>query len=50
MAVMGHSYGGYMTLAALTGFPDKFKAGVVFSGVSNWVDQSAGGAAAGEGQ
>ncbi len=34
---MGHSYGGYMTLAALTGFPDKFKAGVVFSGVSNWV-------------
>jgi dipeptidyl aminopeptidase/acylaminoacyl peptidase len=37
VAVMGHSYGGYMTLAALTGFPDKFKAGVVFSGVSNWV-------------
>ena len=37
VAVMGDSYGGYMTLAALTHFPDKFKAGVVFSGVANWV-------------
>jgi dipeptidyl aminopeptidase/acylaminoacyl peptidase len=37
VAVMGYSNGGYMTLAALTHFPDKFKAGVAFSGVSNWV-------------
>ena len=37
VAVMGDSYGGYMTMAALTGFPDRFKAGVVFSGVSNFV-------------
>ena len=37
VAVMGDSYGGYMTLAALTHFPDKFKAGVAFSAVSNWV-------------
>jgi dipeptidyl aminopeptidase/acylaminoacyl peptidase len=34
---MGDSYGGYMTLAALAHSPDKFKAGVVFSGVSNWL-------------
>ena len=37
VAVMGDSYGGYMTLAALTHFPDKFKAGVAFSPLSNWV-------------
>jgi len=37
VAVMGDSYGGYMTLVALTRFPDKFKAGVAFSAVSNWV-------------
>ncbi|HEV2765322.1 MAG TPA: S9 family peptidase [Pyrinomonadaceae bacterium] len=36
-AVMGGSYGGYMTLAALTQLPDKFRAGVNFVGVSNWV-------------
>ncbi|HEV3468390.1 MAG TPA: S9 family peptidase [Pyrinomonadaceae bacterium] len=36
-AVMGGSYGGYMTFAALTQLPDKFKAGVSFVGVSNWV-------------
>jgi dipeptidyl aminopeptidase/acylaminoacyl peptidase len=36
-AVMGGSYGGYMTLAALSQLPDKFAAGVSFVGVSNWV-------------
>ncbi|HYO64100.1 MAG TPA: prolyl oligopeptidase family serine peptidase, partial [Pyrinomonadaceae bacterium] len=37
VAVMGGSYGGYMTLAALTQLPEKFRAGVNFVGVSNWV-------------
>ena len=50
VAVMGDSYGGYMTLAALTHFPDKFKAGVAFSPLSNWVTIAAGGAAAAESQ
>ncbi len=36
-AVMGGSYGGYMTYAALTLLPEKFAAGVSFVGVSNWV-------------
>lgn len=36
-AVMGGSYGGYMTFAALTAFPDRFRSGVSFVGVSNWV-------------
>ncbi|MFQ5778013.1 MAG: prolyl oligopeptidase family serine peptidase [Terriglobia bacterium] len=36
-AVMGGSYGGYMTLAAVTTFPDLFRAGVSFVGVSNWI-------------
>jgi dipeptidyl aminopeptidase/acylaminoacyl peptidase len=36
-AVMGGSYGGYMTFAALTTFPDRFLAGVSSVGVSNWV-------------
>lgn len=36
-AVMGGSYGGYMTFAALTAFPDRFRAGVSFVGVSNWI-------------
>jgi dipeptidyl aminopeptidase/acylaminoacyl peptidase len=36
-AVMGGSYGGYMTFAALTTFPDRFRAGVSFVGVSNWI-------------
>jgi dipeptidyl aminopeptidase/acylaminoacyl peptidase len=35
--VMGGSYGGYMTFAALTAFPDRFRAGVSFVGVSNWI-------------
>ncbi|MES1243997.1 MAG: S9 family peptidase [Acidobacteriota bacterium] len=41
-AVMGGSYGGYMTFAALTAFPDRFKAGVSTVGVSNWVTALAG--------
>ena len=36
-AVMGGSYGGYMTFAALTQHPDRFRSGVGFVGVSNWV-------------
>lgn len=36
-AVMGGSYGGYMTYAALTQLPDVFKGGVSFVGVSNWI-------------
>jgi dipeptidyl aminopeptidase/acylaminoacyl peptidase len=36
-AVMGGSYGGYMTLAALAQLPEVFAAGVSFVGVSNWV-------------
>ena len=36
-AVMGGSYGGYMTYAALALLPDKFDAGISFVGVSNWV-------------
>lgn len=36
-AVIGGSYGGYMTLAALTQLPDRFDGGVSFVGVSNWV-------------
>jgi dipeptidyl aminopeptidase/acylaminoacyl peptidase len=36
-AVMGGSYGGYMTFAAVTTFPDLFDAAVSFVGVSNWV-------------
>lgn len=37
VAVMGGSYGGYMTFAALATLPDTFKAGVGFVGVSNWI-------------
>ena len=36
-AVMGGSYGGYMTFAALTQLPGRFRAGVGFVGVSNWI-------------
>ncbi|MFN2399017.1 MAG: prolyl oligopeptidase family serine peptidase [Gemmatimonadaceae bacterium] len=36
-AVMGGSYGGYMTFAALTQLPDRFRSGVGFVGVSNWI-------------
>lgn len=37
VAVMGGSYGGYMTAAALAFHPDAFKAGVNIFGVTNWV-------------
>jgi len=37
MAVMGGSYGGYLTYAGLALLPEKFAAGVSFVGVSNWV-------------
>ncbi len=36
VAIMGGSYGGYMTLAALTFRPEVFAAGVDIYGVSNW--------------
>ncbi len=36
-AVMGGSYGGYMTMAAVTQLPDRFRGGVASVGVSNWV-------------
>jgi dipeptidyl aminopeptidase/acylaminoacyl peptidase len=36
-AVMGGSYGGYLTMAAMTRLPERFKSGVAFVGVSNWV-------------
>ncbi|MBM3461580.1 MAG: S9 family peptidase [Armatimonadetes bacterium] len=35
VAVMGGSYGGYMTLASLAFFPDKWAAGVDIVGISN---------------
>jgi dipeptidyl aminopeptidase/acylaminoacyl peptidase len=37
IGVLGGSYGGYMTLAALTLQPDAFKVGVDLFGISNWV-------------
>lgn len=37
IGVMGGSYGGYMTLAALCYHPDEFKAGVDIFGVANWL-------------
>jgi dipeptidyl aminopeptidase/acylaminoacyl peptidase len=37
IAIAGESYGGYMTLAALTFYPDEFAAGVDFYGPSNWI-------------
>jgi dipeptidyl aminopeptidase/acylaminoacyl peptidase len=37
IAVMGESYGGFMSLASVTTFADKFQAGIVFAGVSNWL-------------
>jgi len=36
IGIMGGSYGGYMTLAALTFRPDAFGAGVDLFGISNW--------------
>lgn len=37
IGIMGGSYGGYMTLAALTLKPKEFKVGVDLFGVSNWI-------------
>lgn len=37
MAIMGGSYGGYLTNAAVGEYPSMFKAAVSFVGVSNWV-------------
>ena len=37
IAVMGGSYGGFMTLAALTEYPDLFAAGVDIVGIANFV-------------
>ena len=37
IAIIGGSYGGYMTLAALTFRPEEFAAGVNLFGISNWV-------------
>ena len=37
IGIVGGSYGGYMTLAALTLQPDAFKTGVDLFGISNWV-------------
>ena len=37
VAVMGGSYGGYMTAAALTFHPEAFDVGVNIFGVTNWV-------------
>lgn len=36
-AVMGGSYGGYLTFAAMAQLPGRFRAGVGFVGVSNWL-------------
>ena len=36
IGIMGGSYGGYMTLAAVTLQPDAFKTGVDLFGISNW--------------
>jgi dipeptidyl aminopeptidase/acylaminoacyl peptidase len=37
IAIIGGSFGAYMTLAALAFHPDEFAAGVAIAGVSNWV-------------
>ena len=37
IGIIGGSYGGYMTLAAVTLQPDAFKLGVDLFGISNWV-------------
>jgi dipeptidyl aminopeptidase/acylaminoacyl peptidase len=37
VAVMGGSYGGYLTMAAVTRLPGVFRSGVAFVGVANWV-------------
>lgn len=37
IGILGGSYGGYMTLAALTLRPEEFRVGVDLFGISNWV-------------
>jgi dipeptidyl aminopeptidase/acylaminoacyl peptidase len=37
VGIMGGSYGGYMTMAALTFAPEEFKVGVNIFGVTNWL-------------
>jgi dipeptidyl aminopeptidase/acylaminoacyl peptidase len=37
VAIMGGSYGGYLTMAALARLPELFAGGVAFVGVANWV-------------
>lgn len=37
IGILGGSYGGYMTMAAMTFAPDEFKVGVNLFGVTNWL-------------
>ena len=37
IGIIGGSYGGYMTMAAMTFAPDEFEAGVNIFGVTNWL-------------
>ena len=37
IAVMGGSYGGYMSLASMTQYPDRFRAGISLVGISNFI-------------
>lgn len=37
IGILGGSYGGYMTMAAMTFEPDEFKVGVNLFGVTNWL-------------
>lgn len=37
IGIIGGSYGGFMTMAAMTSFPDEFVVGVNFFGVTNWI-------------
>ena len=37
IGIIGGSYGGFMTMAAMTFFPDEFQVGVNFFGVTNWI-------------
>lgn len=37
IGIIGGSYGGYMTMAALTYTPEEFKVGVNIFGVTNWI-------------
>jgi len=37
IGILGGSYGGFMTMAAMTSAPDEFKVGVDLFGVTNWL-------------